>query len=125
MGTPKFASIISGVLASITETVDVRGDTTIIDPTRAGAADRVSSAAIDSLPTISRSLTDMARVSPYFNPIALNEDPLAISVAGRNNRYNNVQIDGAVNNDVFGLAASGTPGSTSGTSSAWLSRSAK
>ena len=52
----------------------------------------------------------MARVSPYFNPIGLNEDPLSISVAGRNNRYNNVQIDGAVNNDVFGLAASGTPG---------------
>ena len=42
----------------------------------------------------------------------LNEDPLALSVAGRNNRYNNVQIDGAVNNDVFGLAASGTPGGT-------------
>ena len=31
-------------------------------------------------------------------------------MAGRNNRYNNVQIDGAVNNDVFGLAPSGTPG---------------
>ncbi len=29
-------------------------------------------------------------------------------MAGRNNRYNNVQIDGAVNNDVFGLAPSGT-----------------
>ena len=97
-------------VASITETVDVRGDTTIIDPTRAGTADRVSNAAIEALPSISRSLTDMARVSPYFNPVALNEDPLAVSVAGRNNRYNNVQIDGAVNNDVFGLAASGTPG---------------
>ena len=33
-------------------------------------------------------------------------------MAGRNNRYNNVQIDGAVNNDVFGLAPSGTPGGT-------------
>src|SRR5512145_1226542 len=97
-------------VATVTETVDVRGDTTIIDPTRAGTADRVSNAAIEALPTISRGLTDMARISPYFNPIALNEDPLAISVAGRNNRYNNVQIDGAVNNDVFGLAASGTPG---------------
>ena len=97
-------------VATITETVDVRGDTTIIDPTRAGTADRVSNAAIEALPTISRSLTDMARVSPYFNPIALNEDPLAVSVAGRNNRYNNVQIDGAVNNDVFGIATSGTPG---------------
>ena len=97
-------------VATITETVDVRGDTTIINQNEAGAAGRVSNAAIEALPTISRSLTDMARVSPYFNPVALNEDPLAISVAGRNNRYNNVQIDGAVNNDVFGLAASGTPG---------------
>ncbi len=42
--------------------------------------------------------------------MGLNIDPLALSVAGRNNRYNNVQIDGAVNNDVFGLAPSGTPG---------------
>ncbi len=33
-------------------------------------------------------------------------------MAGRNNRYNNLQIDGAVNNDVFGLAPSGTPGGT-------------
>jgi hypothetical protein len=32
------------------------------------------------------------------------------SAGGRNNRYNNIQIDGAVNNDLFGLAASGTPG---------------
>ena len=28
-------------------------------------------------------------------------------MAGRNNRYNNMQIDGAVNNDLFGIAASG------------------
>ncbi len=27
-----------------------------------------------------------------------------------NNRYNTIQIDGAVNNDLFGLAATGTPG---------------
>ena len=31
-------------------------------------------------------------------------------VAGRNNRYNTVQIDGAVDNDLFGLADTGTPG---------------
>lgn len=97
-------------VATVTETVEVRGVSSLIDPSRAGTADAVSSVAIESLPTISRSLTDMARISPYFNPTGLNEDPLAVSVAGRNNRYNNVQIDGAVNNDVFGLAASGTPG---------------
>jgi hypothetical protein len=97
-------------VATVTETVEVRGESLIIDPSRAGTADSVSRATIENLPTISRSLTDMARISPYFNPIGLNEDPLAVSIAGRNNRYNNVQIDGAVNNDVFGLAASGTPG---------------
>jgi hypothetical protein len=97
-------------VATVSETVEVRGESLIIDPSRAGTADSVSRATIENLPTISRSLTDMARISPYFNPIGLNEDPLAVSVAGRNNRYNNVQIDGAVNNDLFGLAASGTPG---------------
>ena len=97
-------------VAAVTETVEVTGEASPIDPTRAGAADSVSRVQLESLPTISRSLTDMARTSAYFNPIALNEDPLAVSVAGRNNRYNNVQIDGAVNNDVFGIAASGTPG---------------
>jgi hypothetical protein len=97
-------------VATVTETVEVTGESTPLDPSRPGTADNVSRVMLESLPTISRSLTDMARTSAYFNPIALNEDPLAVSVAGRNNRYNNVQIDGAVNNDVFGLAASGTPG---------------
>lgn len=98
------------IVAGVTETIEVHGVSSLIDPTRAGTADSVSNAVIQSLPTISRSIVDMARTSPYFNPIGLNEDPLAVSVAGRNNRYNNVQIDGAVNNDVFGIAASGTPG---------------
>jgi hypothetical protein len=97
-------------IESITETVEVIGQSSIIDSSRAGTADNISSKAVESLPTISRSITDIARTSPYFNPMGLNVDPLALSVAGRNNRYNNVQIDGAVNNDVFGLAASGTPG---------------
>ena len=42
-------------------------------------------------------------------------DDTAVSVAGRNNRYNNMQIDGAVSNDVFGLSTTGTPGGQTGT----------
>ena len=94
-------------IESITETVEVIGQSSIIDSSRAGTADNISSQAVESLPTISRNIVDIARTSPYFNPAGLNEDPLALSVAGRNNRYNNVQIDGAVNNDVFGLARVG------------------
>ncbi|HET9262093.1 MAG TPA: carboxypeptidase regulatory-like domain-containing protein [Vicinamibacterales bacterium] len=97
-------------LETIAETVDVMAAVSIIDSSRAGTADNVSQAAVENLPTISRNLLDIARTSPYFNPTGLNDEPLAVSVAGRNNRYNNVQIDGAVYNDVFGLAASGTPG---------------
>ncbi|MBI4264621.1 MAG: TonB-dependent receptor [Acidobacteria bacterium] len=96
--------------AVVTETVTVTAETTPLDTSRAGTASNVSRDAIESLPSLSRSLFDFARVSPHFTPIALNNDPSSISVAGQNNRYNNVQIDGAVNNDVFGLAPSGTPG---------------
>jgi hypothetical protein len=99
-------------LETVTEVVEVVGMSSVIDSSRAGTADNVSQKAVESLPTISRNITDIARTSPYFNPIGLNEDPLALSVAGRNNRYNNVQIDGAVNNDLFGLSPSGTPGGT-------------
>ena len=98
------------VLATITETVTVTAETPIVDPSRAGTASNVPREAIETLPTVGRSLFDFARVSPHFTPVALNTDPNSISVAGQNNRYNNVQIDGAVNNDVFGLSASGAPG---------------
>ena len=36
---------------------------------------------LENLPTISRNLVDVARTSPYFNPMGLNTDPLALSVA--------------------------------------------
>ena len=67
-------------LASLTETVTVTGEASAIDTTRAGAADNVSTHALESLPTIQRSLVDIARTSPYFSPTGLNEDPLAVSV---------------------------------------------
>jgi hypothetical protein len=97
-------------LATLTETVTVTAEAPLVDSSRAGTASNVSTAALETLPTVGRSLFDFARVSPHFTPIALNNDPASISVAGQNNRYNNMQIDGAVNNDTFGLAASGTPG---------------
>jgi len=97
-------------LASVAETITVTAEASLIDSSKTGTASNVPVEAIEALPTIARSLTDYARLSPYFNQTAQNEGDSFISVAGRNNRYNNVQIDGAVNNDLFGLAASGTPG---------------
>ncbi|MCY4778950.1 carboxypeptidase regulatory-like domain-containing protein [Sphingobacterium sp. UT-1RO-CII-1] len=74
--------------------------------TRTGASTTVSKKQLENMPTLSRSLQDFTRLTPQAN---------GNSFGGTNNRYNNITIDGAVNNDVFGLAGSGTPGGQAGT----------
>lgn len=76
----------------------------VISPSRTGASTVIGADEIGEIPTIDRNFTDLAIVSPHVNAAG------GLSIGGANNRFNNIQIDGAVNNDVFGLAASGTPG---------------
>src|SRR3954454_16148315 len=103
---------LSAVSESIT--VTARPDD-VINPNHVGSTSTVAEKQIESLPTINRSLQDMARTNPYFTIDARDDSQTAMQVAGRNNRYNNIQIDGAVNNDLFGLAATGTPGGQANT----------
>ena len=63
-----------------------------------------------NLPTVGRNVADYLR----FVPQAKITGDGGVALAGQNNRYNSFYIDGAVNNDVFGLAASGTNGGQSG-----------
>ncbi len=102
---------------TITETVTVTAESSqVFTSSKTGATDTVDSVAIENLPTISRSLQDFARTNPFFVQTATNANPgNFLSVAGRSGRYNNVQIDGAVNNDLFGLAETGTPGGPANT----------
>lgn len=88
--------------------VVVTASDSVINPYRTGASQNVARDAIDNLPTISRSLSDFTRLAPQM--VSNEETEGVFSAGGRNNRYNNVQIDGAQNNDLFGLGASGTPG---------------
>ena len=62
------------------------------------------------MPTIDRSIYDVVK----FTPQASVSKNGGISFAGSNNRYNSFQVDGAVANDSFGLAASGTNGGQTG-----------
>ncbi|MDP9194384.1 MAG: carboxypeptidase regulatory-like domain-containing protein [Acidobacteriota bacterium] len=102
-------------LSTVSEAITVTASAdAIINPNRTGSTSAVSEAQIESLPTVNRQIQDFARTNPYFNT-SLTGDGTFMFVAGRNNRYNNIQIDGAVNNDLFGLAASGTPGGQAGT----------
>jgi hypothetical protein len=82
----------------------------VISSGRTGAATVVSDSTIARMPTITRDFTDFTRLVPQ-----LSTGGAGTSAGGRNNRFNNIQIDGAVNNDLFGLAASGTPGGQAGT----------
>ncbi len=79
----------------------------IISSNRTGAQKVVTTVEIENLPTIARDFSDFQRLTPQFS---------GNSAAGRSNRYNNILIDGSVNNDLFGLAGSGTPGGQAGTS---------
>jgi outer membrane receptor protein involved in Fe transport len=86
------------------ESVVVTGTTAARRKT--GASTSISRQQIASLPTLSRSIQDYTRLTPQAN---------GNSFGGANNRFNNITIDGAVNNDVFGLASSGAPGGQAGT----------
>ena len=78
---------------------------------KTGAGTNISLRELSTLPTVTRSLNDMARMTPQAT---INSNG-AISFAGANNRYNSFQIDGAMNNDVFGLTANGTNGGMAST----------
>jgi hypothetical protein len=100
-------------LATVSETIEVIAQSPQIDLSRAGTADNISNAVKENLPTITRSIPDIVRISPLFNSqgSGAGDGASVVSVGGNSFRYNSLQIDGAVNNDLFGLAGSaGAPG---------------
>ena len=64
---------------------------------KTGATTNISNAQMTSMPTINRSITDIARLSPYAN---------GMSIAGGDGRSTNFTIDGANFNNNFGLSSS-------------------
>ncbi len=73
----------------------------VMSSSHTGAASIVTSDKLAGLPSLSRNFTDFIATVPQV---------VGTSIGGQNNRFNNIQIDGGVNNDLFGLASSGTPG---------------
>ena len=67
-----------------------------------GAGQSFGLGTVENTPKIDRSVYDVVK----FTPQATVNKNGGISFAGSNNRYNSFQIDGAISNDTFGLAAS-------------------
>jgi hypothetical protein len=101
-------------LQTMSETVEVVGASqSIINPSATGPVANIPLEAVQNMPSVSRAITDIARLSPQFTPVGNGDGsgPDVLSVGGRSARYNNIQIDGANNNDLFALAGnSGNPG---------------
>ncbi|MCB0374953.1 MAG: carboxypeptidase regulatory-like domain-containing protein, partial [Sinomicrobium sp.] len=96
------------------EGVVLTGDASgVFNSNKTGSETMVSQRDIQTLPAASRSIADFVRITPQAT-ITEGTDGFSISLSGQNNRYNAIYIDGAVNNDVFGLAGSGTNGGQTG-----------
>lgn len=76
-----------------------------------GTSTQISTQDLEDLPSLDRSINDFIRLTPQSGSFGGG-----VTFAGVNNRFNALYIDGAVNNDVFGLASSGTNGGQTGIS---------
>ncbi len=76
----------------------------VLSASNTGTETHVSAMEIARLPSIARSIQDYTRLAPEAASKAGGQ-----SIAGKNNRLNNFQVDGAVLNDAFGLSGEGLP----------------
>jgi hypothetical protein len=74
---------------------------------RTGAATSVERVTIESLPTISRRINDIVRLTPQAVPRFTG-----FAIAGQDNRLNNITVDGSYFNNSFGLQSN--PGDRTG-----------
>src|ERR1041384_3956818 len=93
-------------VVTLQELTVIAANNPLINSGRTGPAQIVTDTAIQRYPLLGRNFTDLLRTSPQVIS--------GSSVAGQNNRFNTILIDGGVNNDIFGLSSSGTPGGTAG-----------
>lgn len=99
---------------SLGEVTVIANRSSVFDGGRTGQETTISEEQIEALPTVNRNISDYARLNPLAK--VTEGDGFAISIAGQNNRFNTIYIDGAVNNDAFGLSGSGTNGGQTGVS---------
>lgn len=81
-----------------------------VNATKTGAAASMNAAQIGDMPSITHGIADVARLNPQLTTTNTG----VMSFAGTNNRYNQLLIDGAANNDVFGLSGTGSNGGQAG-----------
>lgn len=73
-------------------------------PSRTGAEALIADTSVARLPTLNRNFTDFVVTTPQVASAG------GVSMGGAHRKFNNIQIDGISDNDLFGLGATGQPG---------------
>ena len=108
LGVAADVSFVMGQVSVELEAITVSGAAdAVFSSQRTGAATSVSTQTISSLPTISRQVDDILRLTPEYS-----SNGFGYSFAGQQNFFNNMTIDGSYFNNSFGLA--GEPGARTG-----------
>ncbi|MEP6951584.1 MAG: carboxypeptidase regulatory-like domain-containing protein [Ginsengibacter sp.] len=102
LGEPFSTDIILSAKSSVLKEVTITAGGRSAARAKTGASTIFDSRQISTLPSITRSITDFTRLTPQ----ASNGN----SFAGRDGRFNNLQIDGANLNNNFGLTTDPQPG---------------
>jgi hypothetical protein len=84
--------------------------TAVFNPSQVGPATRLTERIVEEMPILSRNIMELAVLSPLVR----TTEQGGFSVAGQNERYNSILIDGVLNKDMFGLTAGGVPGGQAG-----------
>ncbi|HEY5022175.1 MAG TPA: TonB-dependent receptor, partial [Gemmatimonadaceae bacterium] len=90
--------------------VEVLGaSSAVISSSHKGIATTITDSVIARYPTLTRNFTDFVALTPQISTKGPGN-----SGGGQNNRFNGIQIDGSVANDLFGLGSTGQPGGQAG-----------
>ncbi|WP_010178759.1 TonB-dependent receptor [Aquimarina agarilytica] len=100
-------------VSQLDEVIITASKNSVFSSKRTGAETSISQSDINKIPQASRSVADFVRLTPQAQ-ITEGADGFSISLGGQNNKLNSIYVDGAVSNDVFGLAGSGTNGGQTG-----------
>jgi len=109
------------VLSTQTTTLSVvkvtgAADNAVISPTKTGVSTSISDSSLRRLPSLDRNFTDFVALVPQVSTTLKSGTGVAagLSGGGVNNRYNQIQIDGSGETDMFGLGSTGQPGGQAG-----------
>lgn len=83
----------------------VANEDPVMSASHTGATTTISDTALRRLPSLNRSFYDFVALTPQVSTVGPG-----LSGGGVNNRFNNIQIDGSTEADLFGLGSTGQPG---------------